>query len=363
MLKSIGECANLSEAHKVWDECFEAIVESLTPKATEIVTSISASGRERVAIYRNPLWVWHRLDTDRWEKSQIQMRLGRRKATCEVDHIVSFSLWKDKLDAGLPNGISDEDEALSLANKLGNCALLEKNFNISKSKQSLRSFLSQIHEFIHKTVRLDSWCAALAIPKPLLDPDLASVDAIREAVDRRDEEIKGELSEFVRGYLVRADVDTPPIEKPVSEGNEQIVGQETGSIDNVAEEVHEQADEEHETSSESEIKIHEGIDVTGLRSAYVEDDSMRLVIDHFASRQRNQKITEVDTLVDALHRSGTTLARHTVVKVFRSLDALGVGRFIPGRRGHSTRFEWYEKSLYVRESLGPEIPDGPVING
>ncbi len=102
-------------------------------------------------------------------------------------------------------------------------------------------------------------------------------------------------------------------------------------------------------SSGEQVTPPAGIDIVGLRSAYNEDASVKLVIDHFASRQRNHNVTEVDPLVDVLDRAGTPSLRGAVIRAFRCLDSFGVGRFISGRKGHATRFEWYQKSLSVRE--------------
>jgi Protein of unknown function DUF262 len=90
------------------------------------------------------------------------------------------------------------------------------------------------------------------------------------------------------------------------------------------------------------------LNVEGLRSAYHDDSAVRLLVDHFGSRQRNQTVSPVDTLERALEAAGTSLARHIIIDALRRLDAVGVGRFIPGRKGYPTRFEWKMKSLQTR---------------
>lgn len=339
LLNRVKNCGDLSQVHVDWQQSFGKFVENLTSDAANYVAGLSATGRERVGIYRGPLWVWHRLDADRWLTSQVQLRIGKRKASSEVDHIVPFALWKNRLASGLPSGILVEEEASAFANKLGNCALLEKNFNISKGDKELKSFLSQIHEVLEGKIRIDAWCAALAISQPLLEPATASVDEICQAIDRRDKEIRDELTEFIRGQKARADLSTPSV-------------QNIGSVEKDG-----LLKSNDEVGPEKDDGNAPPIDLAGLSSAYQDDQSLKIILDHFAGRQRNQKVTEVDGLVEALGRVGLWPTRSSIVRAFRSLDALGVGRFIPGRKGHATRFEWLEKSLLVRgAATGEPLP-------
>src|ERR1035441_6542730 len=99
-----------------------------------------------------------------------------------------------------------------------------------------------------------------------------------------------------------------------------------------------------------------GTDIPGLRAAYGEDTAVRIIIDHFASRQYNQNTTELDTLRNKLEHSGTPVEKPALIHALRRLDALGVGRFLLGRRGQPTRFEWHEKSLTVRSLATDEPP-------
>jgi hypothetical protein len=75
---------------------------------------------------------------------------------------------------------------------------------------------------------------------------------------------------------------------------------------------------------------------------------VRTILDHFARRKYNQNISPLDALERALEGTGTPLPRHVIIDTLRRLDALGIGRFIPGRKGYPTRFEWNEKSMHVQ---------------
>jgi hypothetical protein len=216
----------------------------------------------------------------------------------------------------------------------------------------LKSFLSQVHEVLTKKVRIDAWCAALAISQPLLDPANATIEQITEAVENRDKEIRADLTDFVRGQQHRVDIETPALaikSETAFTGDETAQGAST-SLNRASSHLDSNDDtEDRETEpSDRPDSPRPAIDIPALRSAYQEDETLKLILDHFAGRQRNQNITEVDALVSALHRSDISLHRSLIVRAFRSLDALGIGRFITGRRGHATRFEWYEKSTSIR---------------
>jgi hypothetical protein len=170
------------------------------------VNTVAAPSRERVSVYRSLLWVWHRLDVRRWRMSKIPLRYGKSKKTAlEVDHTVAFALWERILASGLPAGVTDQEEAQAFANLLGNCCLLDKTFNISKSDKSLKSFLEQIHEFKSGQVNLHEWSTTIAIPLPMLEPTGACADNIAKAIQERDKLIRSEVAAFVMGVKPRAD--------------------------------------------------------------------------------------------------------------------------------------------------------------
>ena len=344
--KSINGMNDPKQAHHAWEECFGKFTENLAADAINYINTVAAPTRERVGLYRSALWIWHRLDQDRWATSQVQLRVGKSKPAIEVDHIVSFSLWKQRL---ANNENHDEEEAIALVNRLGNCALLEKNFNISKSDKGLRHFLGQIHEVIQKKIRIDAWCASLAIPQPMLDPGDATIKDLTDAIENRDKEIRAELVEFIRGQRVRVDVSTP---QPT---NHTPVGATPPTNDSTTPSTQEptieppvQPTEEDSAEQVTTTPARAGTDLAGLRAAYEEDAVVRIIIDHFAARQYNQNVTELDTLRNKLEHAGTPVEKPALIRALRRLDALGVGRFLLGRRGQATRFEWHEKSLAVR---------------
>jgi hypothetical protein len=153
--------------------------------------------------------------------SDISLRIGKGKGSLDVDHTVAFAQWNRKVSLGLPTGIETQGEALALVNMLGNCSLLEKSFNISKSDKTLRSFMEQVHEFKEGKVDLSSWTQALQLESPMLDGTSntseqsenpvppgtpATSDEIVAAIRKRDAAIRAELVEFVKGTKIRMDL-------------------------------------------------------------------------------------------------------------------------------------------------------------
>jgi hypothetical protein len=199
--------ADYDSVHPVLLSRLESLVQDLETEAVNYVNSVAAGSRERVSVYRNLLWVWHRLDPDRWSMSKIPLRSGKSKKTAlEVDHTLAFAYWERRVCQQVPTECSNEEEALALANSLGNCALLEKTFNISKSDKSLKSFLEQVHEFKDRSADLSKWAESLSIPDALLEPNDATGSEIVAALKTREGLIRSDVSEFVRGTKKRYDV-------------------------------------------------------------------------------------------------------------------------------------------------------------
>jgi len=204
----VGALADSSSVLGALDKHLRTLVDDLSADAANYAaTAFPTVGRDRVSTYRNLLWIWHRLDEARWKMSQVQLRIGKSEPAWEVDHTVAFALWEEKIALGLPEGIQDHDDALALVNRLGNCVLLEKNFNISKSKNPVGAFLGKIYEFQNGSLKISDWSSALSVPVEMLDPTDATVDAIKLAIDNRDKEMRDELADFARGKSARVDIE------------------------------------------------------------------------------------------------------------------------------------------------------------
>lgn len=84
---------------------------------------------------------------------------------------------------------------------------------------------------------------------------------------------------------------------------------------------------------------------TALREFYNENEHAKLILDDFAARTNNQRVTKVEQILSRLKLSD--LPRWAVVKVFRELGEFGFGRFVEGRHGHPSRFIWSSSSVDV----------------
>jgi hypothetical protein len=85
----------------------------------------------------------------------------------------------------------------------------------------------------------------------------------------------------------------------------------------------------------------EQINIQLLQQTYRRSDKYAAVFDYLAERQRNYRETKPEILVMRMRESGTDLERSEIISFFRELETAGCGKYIEGRRGHSSRFEWY----------------------
>lgn len=206
------------------DDSINQMMARVSTKAVEQINNVLVRDRRRVHAYHPFLWVWHRLEEDRWKNSSIQMRTGRKRTSkLEVDHTVADAWWVRSVDQQIkaklatfvgtdeekaliaPDDFESRYDAIAFINLLGNCSLLDKSFNISKSDESMRHFLQQVHEFKDGKVQMADWEAALALTPTLTLPDGSTFADIKTAVHTRDALIRKDLIEFIGGQKCRVD--------------------------------------------------------------------------------------------------------------------------------------------------------------
>jgi len=206
------------------DDGISQLMGRVSLKATAEIENNVVRDRRRVHEYYSLLWVWHRLEDDRWRYSSVPMRTGRRRTSkLEVDHTVADASWQRLISEEMekkqlsfdgpdderallsPDGFTSTSEARAFINVLGNCSLLDKSFNISKSDGSMWEFLQQVHEFKAGTFRRGDWEAALSLDDKLTEPAGRPLSVLKAAIEARNDTIRRELVAFVAGARRRVD--------------------------------------------------------------------------------------------------------------------------------------------------------------
>lgn len=196
---------SISGAETVYMARLDALMDSVKADAEDHIRNrLGVEERGQVSQYFAPLWLWHRLDKDRWNSSNKQLQIGKAKTDIDVDHLVSVKIWENR---GIPEDALPEGESQgSLINSLGNCALLYKSFNIIKSGDSLRTFINKVHEFKNAPQNVDPWAVKLGISTSMLDGATSELPQVIADIQTRDEAIRTDLGKFIRGEIHRSDI-------------------------------------------------------------------------------------------------------------------------------------------------------------
>ena len=83
-----------------------------------------------------------------------------------------------------------------------------------------------------------------------------------------------------------------------------------------------------------------GVNTAGLSELYRESDVAQKLLDHFASRTNDSRVTKLDRAKAVLDARDVRASVAEVRAVFRQLEKLGCGKYVIGRRGHPSRFIW-----------------------
>jgi len=207
------------------DNGISQLMGRVSVKAIEGINNLVVRDRRRVHLYYTQLWTWHRLDKLRWKHSSVPMRIGRKRTSkLEVDHTVADAWWVRLIHQELvtkraafvgtdeektrlaPDDFESMDLGLEFINLLGNCSLLDKSFNISKSDEPMWNFLKEVHEFKDGTIKRHEWEEALSLSKTLTSPEGSTLADIKKAIQTRDAMIRRELVEFIAGNKNRVDI-------------------------------------------------------------------------------------------------------------------------------------------------------------
>ena len=94
------------------------------------------------------------------------------------------------------------------------------------------------------------------------------------------------------------------------------------------------------------------MDETKLREMYKSDGVVRAFLDHMVKRERIQRETKIDRILDFLNENeDNRFSRGDITELFKKLQRVGCGQYVMGRRGGSTRFVWDVRSLSAIHSM------------
>ena len=115
----------------------------------------------------------------------------------------------------------------------------------------------------------------------------------------------------------------------------------------------------HNSGQENLHLMNSEIEVERLRELYRTSTAAKAILDDFADRSNNQRVTKVDQILHRLR--SIDLTRSAAIATFRELEKCKCGRFIEGRKGHASRFEWSQNSTFVGKAARPEGSDSAEI--
>jgi hypothetical protein len=195
------------ESVQVMADALGSLISAFASDANNFIETLEVESRNRVRGYYLALWIWHRLNKNRWSASSIPLRTRKKDGTLDVDHIVSVGLCSDY---GYQTEPGDDEENIPPyrvnINAIGNCWLLETTFNIAKSKEPARDFLGKVIEFKDDPQALINWEGNIGLPPAMVAPDKDKPQETADAINQRTREIKDDLKKFVSGSLARVDL-------------------------------------------------------------------------------------------------------------------------------------------------------------
>lgn len=99
--------------------------------------------------------------------------------------------------------------------------------------------------------------------------------------------------------------------------------------------------------------------ILGLRNMYQQSEAARVVLDHFAGRNRKWFKTTAKALQFALAREGRSLSQDAIVETLEQLEELGLGHLRTGPRGYE--FAWDFELVAVGKAARGETTVIPLL--
>lgn len=82
-----------------------------------------------------------------------------------------------------------------------------------------------------------------------------------------------------------------------------------------------------------------------LRALHQDNRAAAILFDEYANRKRNKRVTNTDWVARLVREQN--VQRSEVIQMFRTLENIGCGKYVEGRKGKPSRFDWTKSSLAV----------------
>ena len=187
----------------------EEILLELKQSSIIRINDLRAHDRRGVIAYKNILWLWNRLTSERWDEVKKPMKRKTAAPKLEVDHAISVDIWNEIVEKSYPyvSSIDATGQEISFKinessytrssllveiNLLGNCSLLLRSHNRSKGKEPFGVFLNDIYDF----KQIENLKNALLLNDVFLAPFSVTIEQILSEIYCRTDKIKKELIDY-----------------------------------------------------------------------------------------------------------------------------------------------------------------------
>jgi hypothetical protein len=217
--KAVKNCNDPHQSINLLVGELEEILLDLRQSTINRINDLRAYDRRGVIVYKNILWLWNRLTSERWDEVKKPMKRKSAAPKLEVDHAISVGIWDEMVEESYPYDSSIDatgqeiqfqiigrsytrSSLLAEINLLGNCSLLLKSHNRSKGKEPFGIFLNDIYN----SEQIESLKKALLLNEILLDPISVKIEQILPEIYLRTDKIKKELIDY---FLIQRIVFKP----------------------------------------------------------------------------------------------------------------------------------------------------------
>lgn len=108
------------------------------------------------------------------------------------------------------------------------------------------------------------------------------------------------------------------------------------------------------------------VDIKNLKRLYTNNYTSKALLDYVAGRKNNSFKTDVDRILSLLNQNqnGVTVSRRDAISVMKELQRFNCGKFVIGRRGQPSRFEWTVQMIAVgKAARGEDTSIAPLAQG